>query len=97
MGAVGLAEYVYTYSLLNFLHRKIQILFPKTLIRNSLLHPPVCVTSVQLAVHVAVLKASSHELGTQVAAAWWVRPDPTHHQLNHVGDAMNFSPIYDFF
>ena len=43
MGAVELAEHVCTHPLLNFLQRKIQTLFPRTLSRGSVLHPTLLV------------------------------------------------------
>ena len=39
VGVIGLAEYVCTHPFPNFLQRKIQTLFPKTLSRGSVLHP----------------------------------------------------------
>ena len=43
---VRLAEYVCTHSILNFLQRKIQTSFPKTLSRDSVLHPTLPVDRV---------------------------------------------------
>ena len=46
MGVVGLAEYVCTHPFSNFLQRKIQTSFPKTLSRGSILHPTMHVDRV---------------------------------------------------
>ena len=46
MGVVGLAEYVCTHPILNFLQRKIQTSFPKTLSRGSVLHSTLPVDGV---------------------------------------------------
>ena len=46
MGVVGLAEYVCTHPILNFLQRKIQTSFPKTLSRGFVLHPTLPVDRV---------------------------------------------------
>ena len=46
MGVVGLAEYVCTHPILNFLQRNIQTSFPKTLSRGPVLHPTLPVDRV---------------------------------------------------
>ena len=46
MGVVGLAEYVCTHPILNFLQRKTQTSFPKTSSRGSVLHPTLSVDRV---------------------------------------------------